>query len=119
MPCVDYGPSYAEVQASEAKSKLKDMKERLDKYARMLCYMCDQVQHNDPELAHQLFDQNAELAVWYARHQADDAAAEQKRIEEHNRKVKAAQERERKAQLKKNAKAKLSAEELEALGIKE
>lgn len=119
MPCQDYGPSYAEVEASEAKSKLKDMKLRLDKYARMLCYVCDSVQAIDPELANKLFDQNAELAVWYAKHQIDDAAAEKKRQEDHNRKVKAQQERERQIQLRKNAKAKLNEDELAALGIKE
>lgn len=119
MPCVDYGPSYAESEVSEAKNKLRDMKARLDKYARMLCYVCDKVQTLDPELSYKLFDENAELTVWYARHQADDAAAEKRRVDEHNKKVKAQQERERQIQLRKNAKSKLSSDELAALGIKE
>lgn len=119
MPCVDYGPSYAETELPEVKKNLKDAKKRLDKYARMLCYVCDSVQRINPLFAEELFEHNAELAVWYAKHQVDDAAAAKKKQEDHDRKVKAAQERERQRQLRENAKAKLSGDELQALGITE
>jgi len=97
MPCSDGGPTEAQVAQS-----------KLDVVTRLLCQAC---QANAPE-------PGTELAVWWARHQREDAirdAHERQRVAEHT------ERRERAIKLEAArlaARAKLSADELEALGLK-
>lgn len=97
MPCRDYEDDYG--------WEGRQLREQNDRLARIACAAMTELEANGIEDA--LLLKNAELREWWAAHKEADRKAHE-----------AAEAKRRKAELKRQALAKLSAEELEALGIK-
>lgn len=112
MPCRSYSPE-DEKELLRAKKAKRDQKTKkvikdLNLATRLLCEICRDL---DPE------DMSPQLKKWWKRHEVCDA---KRRTADEARRAKAAAKAEAKAEKKKlkaSAVAKLTAEELEALGL--
>ncbi|CAB5214523.1 hypothetical protein UFOVP190_148 [uncultured Caudovirales phage] len=101
MPCYDgSGPSY-----SDNSYELRQIKERNDMLARIACRAMTELEKNGMEDFLLLSDE--ETREWWTAHKAWDAKRKAEEVE-----------KLRKEQIKKEALAKLTAEEREVLGIK-
>lgn len=102
MPCMSYDTNWAN---SSNDREIKLLKKEADKLARIACKaMTELVNQGKADF---LVLKDNEVRDWWEKHQEDDRKAQE-----------AKHERERKAKVKKDALAKLSAEERKVLGIK-
>ena len=102
MPCMSYDTNWAN---SSNDREVKLLKKEADKLARIACKaMTELVNQGKADF---LVLKDDEVREWWDKHQEDDRRAQE-----------AKRERDRRAQVKKDALAKLSAEERKILGIK-
>lgn len=106
MPCNDGGPpSYYDAY--------EDQRRRSDKLARMLCGLCGRIDAlvaegniiSMDDIAH-LINKDEKLAEWWVKHQEQDA-----------KRLAAEKAKKRKQRVRRDALKKLTAEEIEALGL--
>ena len=100
MPCRDYEDTY-----SYNDSRERELKKQNDRLARIACKAMTALEQDGH--ADLLLLEDDEVREWWAKHKEADARATAERAE-----------KERKARIKKEALAKLSAEERKVLGVK-
>lgn len=123
MPCYDGGPSYDDSALVKARASLAAQKKRLDNYARLLCFVCEYLPHDElnklfrvlPDKEHG--NAGADLKAWWEEHQEFDRMRKEKEAKEKATKDALLKEEARKAKLKTEALRKLSPEERQLLGL--
>ena len=111
MPCQDDYPSHT----VEYRDK-PETKKRLDLVTRLLCALCKKLENTGyPNYIAAV--EKGELATWWKTHKKIDAAREAREVKQKAAKAKKEQEERRKKETRKNALAKLTADERRALGI--
>lgn len=125
MPCMDGGPSAAQLadeqRAKDKKAaKLKAEKQRLDDVTRMLCTLANATENegfgmiNDFGLSE---TEAGEIRSWLYAHNEADAKRRRKEEAAAKKKADAEEKKKTQAQLKKSALGKLTAKERKALGL--
>lgn len=102
MPCQSYDTAWA---TGSSDYEVRKLKQEADRLARIACKAMEALTRADQ--ADFLLLKDDEVREWWIRHQEDDRRAQEKEAA-----------RLRREQVKKDALAKLTAEEREALGIK-
>jgi hypothetical protein len=102
MPCLSYDTQWA---AKSDDYEIRKLKQEADRLARIACKAMEALTRADQ--ADFLLLKDDEVREWWIRHQEDDRRAQEKEAA-----------RLRREQVKQEALSKLTAEEREALGIK-
>lgn len=123
MPCYDAGPSYNDSALDKARESLRKQKERLDNYARLLCFVCEYLPAGELEKLYRVLpdkehgNAGKDLKAWWTEHQEFDRKRKEKEAAEKAAKKALLEKKAREAALKTAALRKLTSEERQVLGL--
>lgn len=117
MPCQDYRTNDVVYIKNPVD---KELKKRLDKVTRLLCYLCGKVENIGPISrlnAAKLIKDNDELNAWWQDHKEQDRKAREEELRKQRERDKQEVAKQLKESLRKSGISKLSKAEKEALGL--
>lgn len=109
MPCMSYDSGWANDRSYSNNREIKALKAEADKLARIACQALTALEQMDSDAS--ILHTDSELTRWWDAHKKADAARLDKERKEKEKKAK-------QARLRKEALAKLTAEERELFGLK-